>query len=188
VRGRKGHYRELFEDIRKKGFVKVRVDGEVKDLVPKMQVDRYKIHDIEVVIDRLAVTTDMKTRVSQSIQTALQMGKGLMFLLINDDNKIVQYSKQLMCDETGISYEEPSPNSFLLTLPMGLSCLQGIGGGISHQYGCHYSGSSKSVNEESIEPLGGERKPMYLTRLQKLARKINSVWIHRLKKCAKSCI
>ena len=74
----------LFEDIRKKGFLKVRVDGEIKDLVPKMQVDRYKIHDIEVVIDRLAVTTDMKTRVSQSIQKALQMGKGLMFLLIND--------------------------------------------------------------------------------------------------------
>ena len=76
VRGRKGHYRELFEDIRKKGFVKVRVDGEVKDLAPKMQVDRYKIHDIEVVIDRLAVTTDMKTRVSQSVQTSLQYGKG----------------------------------------------------------------------------------------------------------------
>src|SRR3982751_3979410 len=82
VRGRKGHYRELFEDIRKKGFVKVRVDGEVKDLVAKMQVDRYKIHDIEVVIDRLAVTADMKTRVSQTVQTALNMGKGLMFLLI----------------------------------------------------------------------------------------------------------
>src|ERR1700712_481664 len=97
VRGRKGHYRELFEETRKKGYVKVRVDGEVKDLVPKMQVDRYKIHDIEVVIDRLAVTADMRTRVSQSVQTALNMGKGLMFLLINDDNKVVQYSKQLMC-------------------------------------------------------------------------------------------
>src|SRR6202047_4906507 len=119
VRGRKGHYRELFEDIRKKGYLKVRVDGEIKDLVPKMQVDRYKIHDIEVVIDRLAVTADMKTRVSQSIQTALNMGKGLMFLLINDDNKIVQYSKQLMCDETGISYEEPSPNSFSFNSPYG---------------------------------------------------------------------
>ncbi len=119
VRGRKGHYRELFEDIRKKGFVKVRVDGEVKDLVAKMQVDRYKIHDIEVVIDRLAVTDDMKTRVSQSVQKALQMGKDLMFLLINDDNKVVQYSKQLMCEDTGISYEEPSPNSFSFNSPYG---------------------------------------------------------------------
>src|SRR5450631_896384 len=96
VRGRKGHYRELFEEIRKKGFVKVRVDGEIKDLVPKMQVDRYKIHDIEIVIDRMPVTDDMKIRLGQSVQKALQLGKGLMFLLINDDNKIVQYSKQLM--------------------------------------------------------------------------------------------
>src|SRR6201999_4586443 len=90
VRGRKGHYRELFEDIRKKGFVKVRVDGEVKDLVAKMQVDRYKIHDIEVVIDRLAVTEDMKVRLGQSVQKALQMGKDLMFILLNDDNKLLQ--------------------------------------------------------------------------------------------------
>src|SRR5918994_6383887 len=80
VRGRKGHYRELFEDIRKKGFVKVRVDGEIKDLTPKMQVDRYKIHDIEVVVDRLAVTQDMKVRLSQSVQKTLQLGKDLMFV------------------------------------------------------------------------------------------------------------
>src|SRR6186713_3489726 len=91
VRGRKGHYRELFEDIRKRGYLKVRVDGEVKDLVPKMQVDRYKIHDIEVVVDRLAVTDDMKVRLSQSIQKTLQVGKDLMFLLINDNNEVVQY-------------------------------------------------------------------------------------------------
>ena len=75
VRGRKGHYRELFEDIRKKGFVKVRVDGEIMDLTPKLQVDRYKIHDIEVVIDRLPVTDEMKTRLSQSVQQSLKMGK-----------------------------------------------------------------------------------------------------------------
>src|ERR1051325_2378321 len=84
VRGRKGHYRELFEDIRKKGFLKVRVDGEVMDLKEKMQVDRYKIHDIELVIDRMAVTEDMKVRLGQSVQKALQMGKELMFLLVHD--------------------------------------------------------------------------------------------------------
>src|SRR6476659_5580153 len=84
VRGRKGHYRELFEDIRKKGYVKVRVDGEIKDLTAKMQVDRYKIHDIEVVIDRMAVTEEMRTRVSQSVQKSLQTGKDLMFILLND--------------------------------------------------------------------------------------------------------
>src|SRR5687767_13482069 len=119
VRGRKGHYRELFEDIRKKGYLKVRVDGEIKDLAAKMQVDRYKIHDIEVVIDRLAVTDDMKVRLSQSVQKALQVGKELMFLLLNDINKTIQYSKQLMCEDTGISYEEPSPNSFSFNSPYG---------------------------------------------------------------------
>src|SRR5690242_2758380 len=91
VRGRKGHYRELFEDVRKKGFLKVRVDGEVKDIVPKMQVDRYKIHDIEVVIDRLAVTPDMKVRLSQSVQQSLRTGKDLMFVLVNDEDKVIQY-------------------------------------------------------------------------------------------------
>src|SRR6186713_3686987 len=119
VRGRKGHYRELFEDVRKKGYLKVRVDGEIKDLVPKMQVDRYKIHDIEVVVDRLAVTNDMKVRLSQSIQKSLQSGKDLMFVLLNDENKVIQYSKQLMCEDTGISYEEPSPNSFSFNSPYG---------------------------------------------------------------------
>src|SRR5437870_5797433 len=80
VRGRKGHYRELFEDIRKKGYLKVRVDGEVMDLKERMQVDRYKIHDIELVVDRLQVTDDMKVRLSQSVQKTLQLGKDLMFI------------------------------------------------------------------------------------------------------------
>ena len=80
VRGRKGHYRELFEEIRKKGFVKVRVDGEVKDITPKMQVDRYKIHDIEVVVDSLKVSDEFRTRLSQSVQQTLKMGKDLMFV------------------------------------------------------------------------------------------------------------
>ncbi|MBC8033876.1 MAG: excinuclease ABC subunit UvrA, partial [Chitinophagaceae bacterium] len=119
VRGRKGHYRELFEDIRKKGYLKVRIDGEVKDLTERMQVDRYKIHDIEVVIDRLQATDDMKVRLSQSVQKTLQVGKDLMFLLLNDDNKLVQFSKQLMCEDTSISYEEPSPNSFSFNSPYG---------------------------------------------------------------------
>jgi excinuclease ABC subunit A len=119
IRGRKGHYRELFEDIRKKGYLKVRVDGEVMDLTPKLQVDRYKIHDIEVVIDRLAVSADMKLRLSQSVQQTLKTGKDLLFLLVNDTNKVIQYSKQLMCEDTGISYEEPSPNAFSFNSPYG---------------------------------------------------------------------
>src|SRR5258706_2429290 len=80
VRGRKGHYRELFEDARKKGFLKVRVDGEIKELAPKMQVDRYVIHDIELVVDRLQVTEDLRARLSQSVQQTLKLGKDLMFV------------------------------------------------------------------------------------------------------------
>src|SRR5690242_12577697 len=119
VRGRKGHYRELFEEIRKKGFVKVRVDGEIKDITPKMQVDRYKIHDIEVVVDRLKVSDEFRTRLSQSVQQTLKMGKDLMFVETEGENKLSSYSKQLMCEDTGISYEEPSPNSFSFNSPYG---------------------------------------------------------------------
>ncbi len=86
VRGRKGHYRELFEDVRKKGFLKVRIDGEIKDLAAKMQVDRYKIHDIELVVDRLQVNDDLKSRLSQSVQQTLKLGMDLMFLLVTSSN------------------------------------------------------------------------------------------------------
>src|SRR5690606_2985455 len=81
VKGRKGHYRELFEDIRKRGFNKVRIDGEIKDIVPKMQLDRYKIHDIEIVIDRLEITKDIKSRLYQSLQTAMKHGKGTLMVI-----------------------------------------------------------------------------------------------------------
>ncbi len=172
VRGRKGHYRELFEDIRKKGYLKVRVDGEVKDLAPKMQVDRYKIHDIEVVIDRLAVTEDMKVRLSQSVQKALQMGKDLIFLLLNDDNRLFQYSKQLMCEETGISYEEPSPNSFSFNSPYGAcpTC-KGLGSVYQISMDAVIPDPSKTINEGGIAPLGGEREAYMFRQVQQLAKK-----------------
>ena len=85
VKGRKGHYRELFEDIRKKGFNKVRIDGEIKDIIPKMQVDRYKIHDIEIVIDRLEVTADIRSRLYQSLQVAMKHGKGTIMVTEHEE-------------------------------------------------------------------------------------------------------
>jgi excinuclease ABC subunit A len=172
IRGRKGHYRELFEDIRKKGYLKVRVDGEVKDLVAKMQVDRYKIHDIEVVIDRLAVTDDMKVRVSQSVQKTLQMGKELMFLLINDNNKVIQYSKQLMCEDTGLSYEEPSPNSFSFNSPYGAcpTC-KGLGSVYQINMEAIIPDWELSINEGGIAPLGAERDNYVFSQVQKMAKK-----------------
>ena len=172
VRGRKGHYRELFEDIRKKGYLKVRVDGEVKDLVAKMQVDRYKIHDIEVVIDRLAVTEDMKPRLSQSVQKALQMGKDLMFLLLNDDNKVLQYSRQLMCEDTGISYEEPSPNSFSFNSPYGACPIcKGLGAVYQISMEAVIPDRSKSISEGGIAPLGEEREAYMFKQVQQIAKK-----------------
>ena len=172
VRGRKGHYRELFEDIRKKGYLKVRIDGEVKDLAPKMQVDRYKIHDIEVVVDRLSVTDDMKVRLSQSVQKTLQVGKELMFLLINDDNKVVQYSKQLMCEDTGISYEEPSPNAFSFNSPYGACPVcKGLGNVYTIDIESVLPDKTKSVKSGGIAPLGEERDASVFQQVALFAKK-----------------
>ena len=147
IRGRKGHYRELFEDIRKKGYLKVRVDGEVMDLSPKLQVDRYKIHDIEVVVDRL-------------------------FLLVNDTNKVIQYSKQLMCEDTGISYEEPSPNAFSFNSPYGAcpTC-KGLGNVYSINMEAVLPDSSKSVKEGGIAPLGEQRDAHIFRSVEAIAKK-----------------
>src|SRR3954470_2965806 len=154
IRGRKGYYRELFEEVRKKGFVKVRVDGEVKDITSRMQVDRYKIHDIEVVVDRLKVEDEFKVRISQSVQQTLKMGKDLMFLLVNDAETIVQYSKHLMCEDTGISYEEPSPNSFSFNSPYGAcpTC-KGLGSIYSVSMEAVIPDANKSIKEGGIAPL-----------------------------------
>src|SRR5688572_200947 len=172
VRGRKGHYRELFEDIRKKGFLKVRVDGEVKDITAKMQVDRYKIHDIEVVIDRLAVTPDMKVRLSQSVQKTLQIGKDLMFLLVNDFDKVVQYSKQLMCEDSGISYEEPSPNSFSFNSPYGAcGTCKGLGAVYQISMESVIPDWKLSISEGALAPLGEEREAYVFKQVQQIARK-----------------
>jgi excinuclease ABC subunit A len=171
VRGRKGHYRELFEEVRKKGFLKVRVDGEIKDLVPKMQVDRYKIHDIELVVDRLPVTDDMKLRLSQSVQKTLQLGKDLMFVITEQTNKLKQYSKLLMCDETGISYEEPSPNAFSFNSPYGAcpTC-KGLGNVYTIDMDEVLPDTSKSVKEGGIIPLGEERSASVYNQVQDFAK------------------
>jgi excinuclease ABC subunit A len=215
VRGRKGHYRELFEEVRKKGFLKVRVDGEIKDLVPKMQVDRYKIHDIELVVDRLQVTDDLKARLSQSVQQTLKLGKDLMFLQAHPDppkgekatntqpslfgnskrNKksstgevserifhppaggepegaVVSYSKQLMCEDTGISYEEPSPNSFSFNSPYGAcpTC-KGLGTMFHVNMESVIPDWNLSINEGGIAPLGEEREAWVYRQVQDIAKK-----------------
>jgi len=118
VKGRKGHYRELFEQIRKQGYVKVRVDGEIQDLTAKMQVDRYKIHDIEIVVDRLLIDRKDHKRLVDSVQTAMRVGKGII-KISDKENNVSHFSKFLMCPTTGISYDEPQPNSFSFNSPYG---------------------------------------------------------------------
>ena len=158
VRGRKGHYRELFEQLRKQGYLKVRIDGEIKDLKERMQVDRYKIHDIEVVIDRIVVNAEEGARLSNSIQQSLQMGKELMFVQDADSGKISQFSKQLMCVDTGISYEEPSPNTFSFNSPYG-ACPRCKGLGSVYQVNMEevVPDPFKSIQDGAILPLGAER-------------------------------
>ncbi|MFI5186931.1 MAG: excinuclease ABC subunit UvrA [Chitinophagales bacterium] len=199
VRGRKGHYRELFEEVRKKGFLKVRVDGEIKDLVPKMQVDRYKIHNIELVVDRLQVTNDLKARLSQSVQQTLKLGKDLMFVAPpppeggTNENTLkkkstariedsqappsegfgeASYSKQLMCEDTGISYEEPSPNSFSFNSPYGAcpTC-KGLGTMFHINMETVIPDWDLSINEGGIAPLGEEREAYVYRQVQEIAKK-----------------
>ncbi|MGX5820233.1 excinuclease ABC subunit UvrA [Chitinophaga lutea] len=172
VRGRKGHYRELFEQVRKQGYLKVRVDGEIQDLKERMQVDRYKIHDIELVIDRVQVTDDARTRISQSLQKALHVGKGLMFVMDNDNGKVSQYSRQLMCEDTGISYEEPSPNTFSFNSPYG-ACPRCKGLGTIYQINMEevLPDRNKSINEGGLVPLGEARDTFTFKQVQQLAKK-----------------
>ncbi len=177
VRGRKGHYRELFEETRKKGFLKVRIDGEVTDLTPKLQVDRYKIHDIEVVVDRLAVNDDIKVRLSQSVQQTLKIGKDLMFVVSSNPTKEgslkeALFSKQLMCVDSGLSYEEPSPNAFSFNSPYGAcpTC-KGLGYVYTIDINEVLSDKTKSVNQGGIAPLGEEREASVFRQVIQFAKK-----------------
>jgi excinuclease ABC subunit A len=139
VKGRKGHYRELFQQIRKSGYTKVRVDGELIELVPKMQADRYKTHDIEIVVDRIIAKADDRYRISQSLGTAMKEGKGVIMLLDQND-QIHHFSKYLMDPKSGISYDEPAPNNFSFNSPYG-ACPK-----------CNGLGVTEDITEESVIP------------------------------------
>ncbi|WP_324673384.1 excinuclease ABC subunit UvrA [Hymenobacter sp. GOD-10R] len=140
VKGRKGHYRELFQQIAKLGFTKVRVDGELLDLAPKMQVDRYKIHDIEIVIDRIVVKDEDRHRLSGSVQNALTHGKGTMLVLDPDSKKTQFFSRFLMDPTTGIAYDDPAPNTFSFNSPYGACPV------------CNGLGDVQEITEDSVMP------------------------------------
>ncbi|WP_162418396.1 excinuclease ABC subunit UvrA [Cyclobacterium roseum] len=157
VKGRKGHYRELFEQVRKMGYSKIRIDGEVQDLLPKMQVDRYKIHDIELVVDRVLADEADRYRITQSLKTALQHGKGIVMLL-EEGGQIHHFSKFLMDPQTGLSYDEPAPNSFSFNSPYG-ACPTCNGLGVIEEITREniIPDPSLSISRGGIAPLGEYR-------------------------------
>ena len=173
IRARKGHYRELFEDIRKKGFNKVRVDGEILDITPKMQVDRYKIHDIEVVIDRLEIDKSIRSRLYQSLQTAMKQGKGVIMVIEQSDEKVKTkkgtkadanktkarfFSRFLMCPSSGISYDEPAPNLFSFNSPYGAcSKCNGLGEVSEIDIDKIVSNKKLSIAKGAILPIGPQK-------------------------------
>lgn len=172
VRARKGHYRELFEQVRKQGYAKVRVDGVTVDISPGMQLDRYKTHDIEIVIDRLKVHEDRRQRLSDALQAAFKQSKGFIMVLNTDTNTVFQYSKFLMCADTGISYEEPSPNAFSFNSPYGYCphC-KGLGVVTDVDMNLVIPDNTKSINAGGIVPLGENRDNLTFKQLKNIAKK-----------------
>jgi excinuclease ABC subunit A len=148
----------------------MRVDGEIREMTARMQLDRYVIHDIELVVDRMQVSDDLRPRLSASVQQALKLGKGLLFVLTEQD-KLIQYSRQLMCEDTGISYEEPSPNAFSFNSPYG-ACPVCKGLGVQHQVSMEklMPDTSLSISEGGIAPLGEARDAWVYKQAQELAR------------------
>ena len=174
VKGRKGHYKELFERIRKRGFIHARVDGELCEVTPGMRLDRYKVHFVELVVDRLAVRhsddagaqTDAK-RLRQSIDTALQMGKGVMMVMAEGGAAPKYFSRQLMCPTTGISYPEPAPHSFSFNSPQG-ACpkCKGLGHFASVDVNRIIPNPKLSIAAGAIEPLGKAKKSLIFAQIE----------------------
>ncbi len=172
VRGHKGHYRELFEQIRRWGFLHVRVDGEIKEVMLRMQVDRYKKHDIEVEIDELTVSESTTKRLINSIKTALHYGKGSLMVTTTENPNPINYSKHLMCPTTGISYLEPVPSSFSFNSPYG-ACphCNGLGYIVETDINKIIPDFKKSIRKGAIEPLGEYKSTWIFKQIEAIAQK-----------------
>ena len=159
IRGRKGHYKELFTQIQKSGYTKVRVDGVIQDIIPGMRLDRYKIHDIEIVIDRFSVNQIDQKRIINAINTSFEIGEDIIMVYDYDSDEIKSYSRNLVCPSTGISYPEPEPNLFSFNSPYG-ACKSCNGLGINKivDFDKVIPDKQKSIKEGGIVPLGSYRK------------------------------
>ncbi|MGK0406366.1 MAG: excinuclease ABC subunit A [Roseivirga sp.] len=167
VRSRKGHYRELFTQIAKQGFLKVRVDGEVKNIISGMRLDRYKTHDIEVVIDRLKVDMKDAKRIEESIDIALSQGNGILMVLEKDEEKAAFYSKNLMCPTTGIAYPQPEPNTFSFNSPKG-ACPRCNGLGQVNEIDLKkvIPDDRKTIKKGGLEPLGDYKQSWIFNQIE----------------------
>ncbi|KXT45954.1 excinuclease ABC subunit UvrA [Bacteroides intestinalis] len=172
VRTRKGHYKELFEQVRKKGYLYVRVDGEIREALPGMKLDRYKNHDIEVVIDKLIVTDKDDVRLKNSVATAMQQGDGLLMILDLQSENVRHYSKRLMCPVTGLSYRELAPHNFSFNSPQG-ACPKCKGLGVVNQIDVEkvIPDRELSIYEGAVIPLGKYKNSMIFWQIAALLEK-----------------
>ena len=175
VRNRKGHYKELFEQVRKKGYLYVRVDGELKEALPGMKLDRYKNHDVEVVIDKLVVADKDDTRLKGSVATAMRQGDGLMMILDAQTESVRHYSKRLMCPVTGLSYKEPAPHNFSFNSPQG-ACPRCKGLGVVNQIDIDkvIPDRDLSVYNGAVVPLGKYKNSMIFWQIEALLEKYDA--------------
>ncbi len=172
VRQRKGHYRELFESLRKKGYIYVRVDGEITEIVHGMKTDRYKNHNIEVVVDKLSVQEKDETRLKNSVHNAIKQGDGLVMILDKDTETAKYYSRRLMCPTTGISYSDPAPNIFSFNSPEG-ACPRCKGLGVINEIAIEkvIPDASLSIYNGAILPLGKYKNQMIFWQIEAILQK-----------------
>ena len=189
IRARKGHYRDLFEQTRKKGYTKVRTDGKIVDLRPGLQLDRYKVHDIEIVVDRIKVSKEKRERITDSIEIAFKQSPDFIQILNVDTNEIKTFSKRLMCSDTGISYEKPSPNTFSFNSPYG-TCPKCRGLGECHDVDMAkvIPDDSKSINDAGIVPFGEVRDNYTFKQLRAIAKKYKFSFSTPIKKIPKKAL
>lgn len=175
VRGRKGHYKELFEQVRKKGYLYVRIDGEVREALPGMKLDRYRTHDVEVVIDKLKVQDKDDSRLKSSVATAMRQGDGLLMVLDLETAQVRHYSRRLMCPVTGLSYREPAPNNFSFNSPQG-ACprCKGLGEVSTMALDKVIPDRSLSIQDGAIVPLGKGKNSMIFWEISALLEKYDA--------------
>jgi excinuclease ABC subunit A len=172
VRGRKGHYRELFERVRQQGFLRIRVDGDIRELAFGMQLDRYKVHDIEVVVDRFSVGKNIENRLKKSLETAMKQGKGVVMVLDETSGDVRHYSKKMMCPTTGIAYDEPEPNLFSFNSPYG-ACPRCNGLGVVNDIDLEkiFPDRSLSIKKGGIAPLGEYKNSWVFNQIETIGLK-----------------